>query len=92
MEKIIKKKNKIYLKSKFWKVRNLLFLADEALCALDTKSDFIALGREIIVDPDWIEKIQEEKESEIVRTIREKSQKELIIADKLFFTVLDYTR
>lgn len=58
--------------------------ADEALSALETKVDFIALGRELIMDPDWIEKIKNDKEDTIVTTISHNSKEELVIPDKLF--------
>ena len=64
---------------------------DEAIHALETKADFVALGREIIMDPNWIEKIQNEKEDEITVTISRKPQKELVIPDKLFSAMLDTT-
>ena len=64
---------------------------DEAIHALETKADFVALGREIIMDPNWIEKIQNEKEDETTVTISRKPQKELVIPDKLFSAMLDTT-
>ena len=64
---------------------------DEAIHALETKADFDALGREIIMDPNRIEKIQNEKEDEITVTISKKPQKELVIPDKLFSAMLDTT-
>lgn len=68
-----------------------IYTADEALHALDTKSDFIALGREIIMDPNWIEKIQKEKEDEVIVTISKNFQKELVIPEKLFSAMLSTT-
>ena len=63
--------------------------ADDALEALASKSDFIALGREILMVPDWIEKVQNDKEDEIIVTISKNSQKELVIPEKLFSAMLN---
>ena len=63
--------------------------ADDALEALASKSDFIALGREILMVPDWIEKVQNDKEDEIIATISKNSQKELVIPEKLFSAMLN---
>lgn len=65
--------------------------ADDALEALASKSDFIALGREIIMDPDWVGKIQNDKEDEILVTISKKAQKELVIPEKLFTAMVSAT-
>ena len=65
--------------------------ADDALEVLSTKSDFIALGREIIMDPDWIEKIQNDREDEVVTTISKNLEKDLIIPEKLFAAMLSTT-
>ena len=35
-----------------------LYSADDALDAIQTGVPFIALGREIIIDPDWVQKVE----------------------------------
>ena len=57
---------------------------DEALKVLDSGVDMAALGRELIMEPDWAEKIKNEKEDEIAVTISHKSKDKLVIPDNLF--------
>lgn len=57
---------------------------DEALQALETGIPLIAIGRELIMEPQWIQKIQEDKESEIRTTLSTQAQKELIVPDGLW--------
>ena len=46
-----------------------IFKAEEGLAALNTGVDVITLGREMIIDPEWIEKIRTGQESTIVTTL-----------------------
>lgn len=48
---------------------------EDAIKALDTGADFIALGRELIMEPEWVNKIKLEKASEI-RTSLSKGDRE----------------
>jgi 2,4-dienoyl-CoA reductase-like NADH-dependent reductase (Old Yellow Enzyme family) len=57
---------------------------DEALKVLDSGVDMAALGRELIMEPDWAEKIKDEKEDKIAVTISHKSKDKLVIPDNLF--------
>lgn len=58
--------------------------AKEAKKALDAGVAMVALGRELLMEPDWIQKIQEGKESEIVTTLSKKDQDRLVIPDPLW--------
>ncbi len=57
---------------------------DEALGALQTGVPFIALGRELIIDPDWVDKITQGKESEIRTEFTLNDQEKLGISDHLW--------
>lgn len=63
--------------------------AEDALKAIQTGVPLIALGREIIIDPDWVQKVKEGKESEIVIEIDKTKQKELVIPDPLWNAIVN---
>jgi 2,4-dienoyl-CoA reductase-like NADH-dependent reductase (Old Yellow Enzyme family) len=63
--------------------------ADDALKAIQTGVHLIALGREIIIDPDWVQKIAEGKESEIVTKIDKSKQHELVVPDPLWQAIIN---
>lgn len=62
--------------------------AQDALRALQTGVPLIALGREIIVDPDWVEKIAEGREVEIDTTLTKDDQARLVVPDPLWKSIL----
>ena len=62
--------------------------ADDALKALQTGVPLIALGREMIIDPDWVQKVSEDKESEIVTKIDKNKQQELVVPDPLWQAII----
>ncbi|MEH7331908.1 NADH-dependent flavin oxidoreductase [Neobacillus drentensis] len=62
--------------------------ADEALKALETGIPLLALGREIIMDPDWVQKISEGKENEIITKIDKTKQNELVVPDPLWQAII----
>nr|WP_264370899.1 hypothetical protein [Paenibacillus sabinae] len=57
--------------------------------ALQSGVPIIALGREIIMEPDWIEKIAQGVEGEIKTTLSVKDQEKLIIPDSLWKFIID---
>lgn len=61
-----------------------LHTPDEVAEALETGVPFIALGRELLMEPHWIEKIRTGKEMEIRTTLSKKDQDELVIPDPLW--------
>ncbi|PLT34487.1 NADH-dependent flavin oxidoreductase [Bacillus sp. V5-8f] len=63
--------------------------ADEALKALETGVPLLALGRVLIMDPDWVQKVQQGRESEIVTKIDKNAQKELVIPDPLWQAIIN---
>ncbi|MDF1998328.1 hypothetical protein [Peribacillus frigoritolerans] len=52
--------------------------------AMETGVPFIALGRELLMEPHWIEKIRSGKEAEIRTTLSKKDQHELVIPEPLW--------
>ena len=64
-----------------------IITADDAKEALETGVDLIAIGREMIVDPDWVQKIQEEGNG-ILTVIFTDQQEELIIPDGLWEQII----
>lgn len=52
--------------------------------ALDTGVDFIALGRELIMEPKWIEKVVEGKEESIRTTLSKNDKVELAIPESMW--------
>lgn len=66
-----------------------IITADDAKEALDTGVALIAIGREMIVEPDWVQKIQEGRENEISTVIYPDQQKELVIPDGLWDKIMN---
>ena len=63
--------------------------ADDALKALQSGIPLIALARELIMDPDWVNKILEGRESEIATTLSQHDQKRLVIPDPLWQAIMN---
>jgi len=65
-----------------------LYSADDALKAIESGVPFIALGRELIIDPDWVQKIKEGREAEIVTKMDKSKQQELVVPDPLWQAII----
>jgi 2,4-dienoyl-CoA reductase-like NADH-dependent reductase (Old Yellow Enzyme family) len=65
-----------------------IYTPEEALKAIQTGVSLIALGRELIIDPDWVQKIAEGKETEIVTKINKDNQEQLVIPDPLWQAII----
>jgi 2,4-dienoyl-CoA reductase-like NADH-dependent reductase (Old Yellow Enzyme family) len=63
--------------------------ADDAIRALETGIPLIALGRELIIAPDWIQKIQDGQEDQIRITLSKNDQNPLVIPDGLWQIIMD---
>lgn len=63
--------------------------ADEALEALQTGVPFIALGRELIIEPEWVEKVANGKEEEIQTVLRRSDQARLDVPDPLWQAIMN---
>lgn len=66
-----------------------IYTPDDALKALQTGVDMIAIGREIIIDPDWVIKVKEGKESEIETKLDKDAQKRLVVPDPLWQAIVN---
>jgi 2,4-dienoyl-CoA reductase-like NADH-dependent reductase (Old Yellow Enzyme family) len=58
--------------------------ADDGLNVLKTGVSLIALGRELIVEPDWVEKIEQGQEAEIATTLTMNDRERLVIPEPLW--------
>lgn len=65
-----------------------IYTVDDARKAFNTGVPLLALGRELIIDPDWVQKVAENKENEIVTKIDKTKQKELVIPDPLWNAII----
>ncbi|MEH7087066.1 NADH-dependent flavin oxidoreductase [Neobacillus drentensis] len=65
-----------------------IYTADDALKAIQSGVPLIALGREMIIDPDWVQKVAEGRESGIVTKIDKNKQQELVIPDPLWQAII----
>ncbi|SOC05808.1 2,4-dienoyl-CoA reductase-like NADH-dependent reductase (Old Yellow Enzyme family) [Ureibacillus xyleni] len=63
--------------------------AEDARKALDTGVSLVALGRELIIDPDWVQKVAEGKENDIVTTLHKEQQQQLVIPDPLWNIIIN---
>ncbi len=61
-----------------------LHTPDEVVEALETGVPFVALGRELLMEPKWIEKVQAGGEDQIRKTLSRHAQEELVIPDPLW--------
>lgn len=58
--------------------------AEDGLKALKTGASLIALGRELIIEPDWVEKIEQGREAEIATTLTMNDRERLVIPEPLW--------
>ncbi|WP_409304875.1 NADH-dependent flavin oxidoreductase [Peribacillus sp. SCS-155] len=62
----------------------MLRTPDEVMDAFGTEVPLIALGRELIVEPHWIQKVQAGEEEKIRTTLSKQDQTELAISDRMW--------
>jgi len=62
---------------------------EDAIKALDSGAEFISLGREIIMEPDWVSKIQNGKISEIRTTLSKEHERSLDIPEPLWNAIIN---
>ncbi|WP_201006373.1 NADH-dependent flavin oxidoreductase [Paenibacillus glycanilyticus] len=58
--------------------------ADDAIEAQQTGIPLVAIGRVLLTDPDWVQKVEEGREDEIQSRLSLSSQKKLVIPDGLW--------
>jgi 2,4-dienoyl-CoA reductase-like NADH-dependent reductase (Old Yellow Enzyme family) len=61
---------------------------DDAVKALDTGIPLVAIGRELIVEPDWVEKVAEGREAEIKTTLSRADQDRLVVPTPLWQAIV----
>ncbi|WP_066063095.1 NADH-dependent flavin oxidoreductase [Neobacillus soli] len=66
-----------------------IYTADDALKAIQTGVSMIAIGRELIIDPDWVEKVRQGKESEIETKLKKDAQSRLVVPDPLWQAIVN---
>jgi len=66
-----------------------IYTADDAIKALESGVPLLAIGRELIIDPDWVEKVETGREQEIVTQLSKNDQERLVIPDPLWQAILN---
>lgn len=67
-----------------------VYTAEDAKKAFDTADiALLAIGRELIIDPDFVQKIEQGKENEIVSVLDKDKQAELVIPDPLWNAIIN---
>ncbi|WP_100407455.1 NADH-dependent flavin oxidoreductase [Bacillus solitudinis] len=66
-----------------------LHTPEDAKNAIKTGVPMIALGRELIMEPDWVEKIEKGQEAEIATTISKEDQAKLVVPDPLWQAIMN---
>ncbi|SDB81858.1 2,4-dienoyl-CoA reductase [Pelagirhabdus alkalitolerans] len=61
-----------------------LYSAEDVKSAIDTGVPLIALGRELIVDPKWVEKLESGEEDAIQTTLTKADQERLVVPNTLW--------
>lgn len=62
---------------------------DDAVKALETDVPLLALGRQLIVEPDWMNKIASGREADIKQTMSKNDQERLVIPDPLWDRIVN---
>lgn len=66
-----------------------IYSAEDARKAFEAGVPLLALGRELIIDPDWVQKVEEGKEAEIITELDKNKQEELVIPDPLWNAIIN---
>lgn len=61
-----------------------IHLPGEAVDSLNDGADMVALGREAIMDPDWTQKVRDQKIDKINMALSSARQEELVVPDRLW--------
>lgn len=62
--------------------------AEDALNALQTGVPLVAIGRELIIDPDWVQKVAEDRAEDITTVLSKQAQTALVIPDPLWKAII----
>lgn len=66
-----------------------IYSAQDAREAFESGVPLLALGRELIIDPDWVQKLEEGKEDEIVTKLDKEKQEQLVVPDPLWNAIVN---
>lgn len=66
-----------------------IYSAEDAYRAFQTGVPLLALGRELIIDPDWIQKVESGREDQIETTIDKGAQERLVIPNPLWQAIVN---
>lgn len=65
-----------------------LYKAEDALKALDSGIPLVALGRPLLIDPDWVQKLAAGRENEIETELDPNGQERLVLPDPLWGAII----
>lgn len=66
-----------------------LHTADDVLKAMHTGIPLVALGRGLIMEPDWVMKVEQGQESDIRTTLSKDDQAQLVVPDPLWQAIIN---
>lgn len=66
-----------------------LHTPDDVLKAMQTGIPLIALGRELIMEPDWVKKVEQGQEADIRTTLSKDDQAQLVVPDPLWQAIIN---
>lgn len=66
-----------------------IYTADDALKAIETGVPLIALARELIIDPDWVQKIESGRENDIITEIDKNDPNQHDVPDPLWQAIVN---
>lgn len=66
-----------------------IYTADDALKAIQSGVSMIAIGRGLIIDPDWVEKVKQGKESEIEIKLKKDAGSRLVVPNPLWQVIVN---
>lgn len=65
-----------------------IYTAEDARNAFETGVPLLALGRGLIIEPDWVQKVAEGRENEIATKLDVTKQEELVVPDPLWNIII----
>ncbi|WP_079505576.1 NADH-dependent flavin oxidoreductase [Mesobacillus jeotgali] len=66
-----------------------LYSAEDVIKAFGTGVPLLALGRELIIDPDWVEKVENGRENDIETKLDTAAQARLVVPDPLWQAIVN---
>ncbi|OWR27353.1 NADH-dependent flavin oxidoreductase [Saccharibacillus sp. O23] len=61
---------------------------EQAVEAIELGAAMVALGRELIVEPDWVEKVESGREADIALSLTSADQERLVVPDQLWGMIM----